>query len=291
MSFVSELFTGLRATGASFGVLRRAKLRYMYAIALVFTVFISMLGAWGIGWVMDTVEAWYVSKWLVQQTVASDELGLWERALVAFREGGRFLVQAAVFIALWWLKLKLLKYIVIVVLGPVMAWVSEQVEAHLTGIERPFEWRTWWREFVRGLRSAMLLFIWEMSLTALLFLFSLGVALFAGPIGVVVSPLLAMAGFALGAWFYGASVLDFVWERQGMGARKGLRQTAQSHGLALGLGLPFALWMVIPYVGWVLAPIIAPVTAAAAASIAVHQRVQRLRHSDRLSTRTQPSSP
>lgn len=56
-----------------------------------------------------------------------------------------------------------------------------------------------------------------------------------------------------------------------MGARMGLRQTATNHGLAIGLGLPFAIWMVIPFVGWILAPIIAPVTSAAAAVIAIAQ--------------------
>jgi CysZ protein len=116
-----------------------------------------------------------------------------------------------------------------------------------------------------------LLFVWEMSLTLGLFVLSALSALFAGPFAMVLAPVLAVAGFLIGCWFYGASVLDFVWERRGIGARAGLRRTAQSHGLALGLGIPFAVWMVIPGVGWFLAPIIAPVTAAAAATIAVHR--------------------
>lgn len=266
MRFVSELFRGLRAYASSFGTLRRAHLRYLYGISALFTLLFTLLGAWAIQWAMDAIGAWYDATWPNENT--EDLTGL-EAFWAALQSGGRVLVRAIVFVALWWLKMKLLKYIVIVFLGPVMAWTSEQVEAHLTGIERPFNWRTWWREFIRGLRSALLLFVWEMSLTALLLLLTAAVTLFTGGLGVVLSPLLAIVAFLLGAWFYGASVLDFVWERRGMGARKGLRQTASNHGLAIGLGLPFAIWMVIPVVGWILAPIIAPVTSAAAAVLAV----------------------
>jgi len=268
MRFVSQLFHGLRAYMSSFGTLRRARLRYLYGVSALFTLLFTLIGAWAIQWAMDAIGAWYDETWPPENT--EELIGL-QAFWTAIQAGGRVLVRAIVFVALWWLKMKLLKYIVIVFLGPVMAWASEQVEAHLTGDERPFDWRTWWREFIRGLRSAMLLFVWEMSLTALLLMLTAAVTLFTGGLGVLLSPLLTIVAFLLGAWFYGASVLDFVWERRGMGARMGLRQTATNHGLAIGLGLPFAIWMVIPFVGWILAPIIAPVTSAAAAVIAIAQ--------------------
>lgn len=260
---------GLRAYGASFGVIRRARLRYLYAISLLFTLAFTVLGAWGIGWLSDQIISALHAAWPAAET---SEDGAWNQAMEWLRAGGEMLIRGVVFVALWWLKIKLMKYIVIVFLGPVMAWTSEQVEAHLTGEDRGFDWATWWREFVRGLRSAALLFVWEMSLTFGLFALSALSAIFAGPLAVLFAPVLAVAGFLVGSWFYGASVLDFVWERRGFGARAGLRQTAQSHGLALGLGIPFAVWMVIPGIGWFLAPIIAPVTAAAAAAIAIHRR-------------------
>lgn len=270
MRFASDLLTGLGAHAASFGQIRAAHLRHLFAWALLFTILFTIAGAWGIQWMMDAASAAYESAF---PPSAVEDSGTWvDRGLAMLRTGGEALVRMLVFVGLWWLKMKLMKYVVIVFLGPLMAWTSEQMEAHLTGEERPFDWGTWGKEFVRGLRSAAILFVWEMALTAVLFGASLLVTLFSGGFGAVLSPVFLVAGFLLGSWFYGASVLDFVWERRGLGARSGLRASAARHGLTLGLGIPFSLWMVLPGVGWFIAPIFAPVTAAAAAVIALHRQ-------------------
>lgn len=262
----SGIGQGLVAYGRSFSTIRRLRIRRAYAIAAVFTAAFVLAGAWAIGWAVDAVSAAYRDA--VGGTAGWPEgAGTWQQAKWLAAQAGEFALQAVVFVALFWLKIKLTKYLVLAFLGPVMAWASERAEAGLSGAERPVAFRLMLREFVRGLRSAVLLLIVELGLGVVLFAASAVLAVFAGPVAVVLAPAFAVLSFLMGAWFYGASVFDFIWERRGLGARKGLRASWAVRGRVLGVGLPFQLWMVVPVLSWFIAPIIAPVTCAVAAVI------------------------
>ena len=104
-------------------------------------------------------------------------------------------------------KIKLTKYIVLVVMGPLLAAVSEAVETQITGASVSFSWGRWTKDAVRGLRSAALLATFEWSLTLMLWAVGLAVP--------VLSPFTLSLAWTLGAWAYGASVMDYVWEREG----------------------------------------------------------------------------
>lgn len=266
MQFVSDVWAGLKANRSAYGMLRQAHLLRSFLFSLGLTVLFVWVSAWGIQWLVDAADAAYNRWWPAEEEAGNwGDLRFWKSLL---QQGGWWLLRTVLWVGLWWLKMKLMKYMVLIFIGPLMAWVSEKMEHHLTGQARSWDAQQWLREGLRGLRSAAWMFIWEISLTVSLFFMGLLLTWLAGPLSLFFSPILAVLGVALGAWFYGASVLDYVWERRGMGARNSLRQTARHHGLALGLGLPFLAWMSLPWVGWILAPIFAPVLCAAAASLA-----------------------
>ena len=77
-----------------------------------------------------------------------------------------FVDEWLIWLLLLVVKIKLTKYVVLVVMGPLFAAVSEAAEAHMTGVETPFSMTRWIKDAVRGLRSAALLAAFEWSLTA-----------------------------------------------------------------------------------------------------------------------------
>ena len=186
-----------------------------------------------------------------------------------FRAIGSYMLSIVIWVGLFWLKIKLLKYFVLAFLGPVMSVISDVTEEKLTGVKRPFSLKKFIREVFRGIRTALLYFFIELFLALLL----LVVALVAGWVFPVllpfIVPLEVIVAFTIGAFFYGAAALDYVWEREDMGAFGSLGMAFKSRRLAVGIGVPFAIWMAIPIVNFTLAPIFAPALATVAAVLAL----------------------
>jgi uncharacterized protein involved in cysteine biosynthesis len=186
-----------------------------------------------------------------------------------FRAIGSYMLSIVIWVGLFWLKIKLLKYFVLAFLGPVMSVISDVTEEKLTGVKRPFSLKKFIREVFRGIRTALLYLFIELFLALLL----LVVALVAGWVFPVLLPFIAplevIVAFTIGAFFYGAAALDYVWEREDMGAFGSLGMAFKSRRLAVGIGVPFAIWMAIPIVNFTLAPIFAPALATVAAVLAL----------------------
>jgi uncharacterized protein involved in cysteine biosynthesis len=186
-----------------------------------------------------------------------------------FRAIGAYMLSIVIWVSLFWLKIKLLKYFVLAFLGPVMSVISDVTEEKLTGVKRPFSLKKFIREVFRGIRTALLYLFIELFLALLL----LVVALVAGWVFPVLLPFIApleiIIAFTIGAFFYGAAALDYVWEREDVGAFGSLGMAYKSRRLAIGIGVPFAIWMAIPIVNFTLAPIFAPALATVAAVLAL----------------------
>jgi uncharacterized protein involved in cysteine biosynthesis len=182
---------------------------------------------------------------------------------------GSYILGIVVWVGLFWLKIKLLKYVVLAFLGPVMSVISDVTEEKLTGVKHPFSLRKFIRDVFRGIRTALLYLFIELFLALLL----LVVVLVAGWVFPVLLPFLAplevIVAFIIGAFFYGAAALDYVWEREDVGALGSLGLAYKSRRLAVGIGVPFAIWMAIPIVNFTLAPIFAPALATVAAVLAL----------------------
>ena len=182
---------------------------------------------------------------------------------------GSYMLGIVVWVGLFWLKIKLLKYVVLAFLGPVMSVISDVTEEKLTGVKHPFSLKKFIRDVFRGIRTALLYLFIELFLALLL----LVVALVAGWVFPVLLPFLAplevIVAFIIGAFFYGAAALDYVWEREDVGALGSLGLAYKSRRLAVGIGVPFAIWMAIPIVNFTLAPIFAPALATVAAVLAL----------------------
>ena len=111
------------------------------------------------------------------------------------------------------------------------------------------------------MRSAVWLALFEWTTVALLWVVGLLVP--------VLSPFTLTLAWLVGAWAYGASVMDYVWERQGKGALSGWRSSLRRMDVALACGVPYSLWMSIPVLAWTVGPLMGGMGATAAASVAL----------------------
>lgn len=96
----------------------------------------------------------------------------------------------------------------------------------------------------------------------LLLLVSLLIGLF--PVVGVVAPLLALC---INAYFYGASLADYALDRAALSSADSVRFALNHRGLMVGLGLPFALLMLIPFIGKYAALFMAPCIALASGRV------------------------
>jgi CysZ protein len=155
------------------------------------------------------------------------EGGTW--ALVkAWINGARELVTIVLLkLAVAYLLWKVNKYLVLVLLSPLLAYASERTEEVLTGASFPFSW---------------------------------GIAWVVPPVAPVVAVLL----FVVSAYFYGFSMFDYIMERRRLSVRHSVRAVNDRMGAVLANGALFSVLMKVPVLGMMLAPVMGAVGAVLA---------------------------
>lgn len=197
-----------------------------------------------------------VAEWLelpVAQTTADD---WWEGVKAAINGAREVVVRWILRIAIAYLLFVANKYIVLVVLSPLLAYASERAEEILTGRVFPFSWRQLMKDAVRGALLAMRNGVLELSFSVVLWLLTLFLPF--------ISPISFVLLFLVSAYFYGFSMFDYVFERHRLGIRASARAARENRGMVLANGALFWLLMLIPFVGVVVAPILACTGAALA---------------------------
>jgi CysZ protein len=134
--------------------------------------------------------------------------------------------------------------IILVLLSPLLAWVSEKTEERLTGRSFPFEWR----QFVRDIRRGVLLALRNLALETgcMILAFIIGII---PVINVVTAPVGAVFMLLVSSYFYGFSNMDYCLERHRMSRNESVLFVRRHRGIAIGTGIVYALLLLIPIVG------------------------------------------
>ena len=272
------LMEGWRAFWMSFRFLQQHGMR-----SWIFFFAIAAVVAWG-----GMACAWWYSLGLLREAILElSFLEIWESAAATpdgslWSRGTRLLklivarglgpVLRILFAALaFFLNMKVTKFFVLAVLGPLISMLSERAAA-VEGANSEPSWNgeLFFKGMIRGVKSAALLFLVEVSLGGILGIGSFLVLLFVpflAPLVAVLSPFLFVA---LGSWFYGAAMFDCIWERHGMGSRDGLRASRSFGTAPMGLGFPIYLFMTIPFLAFPLGLILGPIGGAVGA-VLIHK--------------------
>lgn len=187
---------------------------------------------------------------------ASGWQGLWNTAKGLLNGARDVLVLLVVQLGLWLLFGLVSKYLVLIVLSPLLAWVSERTEEILTGRRFPFSPAQFARDVLRGVGMALRNGVLELGINLLAWVLSI--------LLLPTAPFWALFLWVISCWFYGFSMFDYVFERHRLGIRASARAAREHRGLVLANGALFWLLMLIPFVGVVVAPLLACTGAALA---------------------------
>lgn len=241
---LKEFFIGLAAYPKAVSLIRKHKLNaYLLLPGLLSILCFSLILASGfffIGDLADWAKSNVISEIPIEELALLFQIVLW-----------LFLAAMAFFS---------FKYIVLIILAPVLSHLSEVVEKKISGQEAPaFRITDFAKDILRALKINLRNLFIELGLTILLNIIPL--IQFAAPLTV----------FLLQSYFGGFSLMDYVLERKKYSTSQTLKFVRRHRGLSLGIGAGFMVISLVPIVGWFLAPTYGTV----AGTIATLEAVQR----------------
>lgn len=154
------------------------------------------------------------------------------------------------------------KYLILIVLSPVMSFVSEKMEQSLLQSyqAKPFSVAGVLSDFARGIRLSIRNISFELLIILGIFICTSFI-----PFVNIASTLLI---FLVQAFYAGFGNMDFYLERH-LGVGESIRFAKARRGMAMGNGAIFLLILLVPVLGWFLAPVL----GAMAATLAVHPEI------------------
>ena len=188
--------------------------------------------------------AWEFSSWTVDYLL--NFLGYGPEASSAwYVMAGKFMVTFVVRALLLMAYLGIYKSLVLIIMSPVMAYLTE-VCMEKMGFDVPeFDLIMFFKNVWRGIRVATVNIVKEFLLLILI-----GLLVYIPIVGLL-SPVLF---FVISSYFYGYSMLDYVNEIKGLTMKEGDRYIWDKKWLSISLGTGFYFLLSIPFIGLLLAP-------------------------------------
>jgi len=173
-----------------------------------------------------------------------------------YNDGYTVVIGLLIRLAMWLLMLITSKYVLLAMLSPVLALISERTEEILTGHKTPFHLGQLIKDALRGILVASRNFAAELGLLLVIWILTLAMPL--------IAPITALLSLLISSFYYGFSMLDYINERRKRGLSEGFRFIRERRGLSIALGLGIALGMSVPVIGFIIASFVSVVGAVAA---------------------------
>jgi CysZ protein len=151
-----------------------------------------------------------------------------------------FMIKMLLSITIGLILMKFAKYIVVVILSPLLSILSQKVEKKLTNNTYPFSLKQTLHDVRRGLRIALRNVMWEY----IFFLIILLVSAF-GWEEAHQSPIFYLT-FVIGFFYYGFSFIDYINERRRLDIDQSIHFIRKHRGLAIAIGTIYSLLILVP---------------------------------------------
>ena len=151
-----------------------------------------------------------------------------------------FSLQLLIEISVALLLMKFAKYLVVVILSPLLSHLSQRCEKILTGKSYPFSLRQLWNDIRRFMRIVVRNLMWEYFFFIIIFIVSsLG---WEDPLQ---SPVFYLT-FIIGFYYYGFSFLDYSNERRKLDVDNSIIFIRKNRGLAMTIGAVYSMLILLP---------------------------------------------
>ncbi|MCX7862186.1 MAG: EI24 domain-containing protein [Bacteroidales bacterium] len=186
------------------------------------------------------------------------------KALTFLLQGILFLLFKALFFFIFYF---FSGTIVLIILSPVLSYVSEKTEKILSSKSYTFRLKTWLYQIGRSLLLSMR----NLFLQTLLVI-SITIVSFIPIVGWIISPVSIILIILINAYFFGFSFLDFSFERKELTIHQSIQIVRRNKGHAIGFGLIYYAIFLIPIIGSFLAPFVS-LFVVVAATMAVEKMI------------------
>ena len=151
-----------------------------------------------------------------------------------------YLVYILVEISIAILLMKFAKYLVVIILSPLLSHLSMKTEKILTGNTYPFNFSQLVHDVKRAMRIVVRNMMWEYFFFLLIFVVSL-----LGWEDPKSSPIFYLT-FIIGFFYYGFAFLDYINERRRLDIDESIMFVRQNRGLAIAIGCIYSLLILVP---------------------------------------------
>jgi CysZ protein len=163
-----------------------------------------------------------------------------------------FVIGIGLHIIFWFIFMWLQKYIMLIILSPILALLSERVDEIITGKKYPFDISQFVVDVFRGIGIALRNMFIEFGFILLCLMIS-----WIPVIGWITAIFL----YIVSCYFYGFSMIDYTSERRRLSIGKSIAFIRSNKGFAISNGFLYSIMTMIPYVGNMFAPIVSVVAA------------------------------
>lgn len=150
------------------------------------------------------------------------------------------LIYAMIEISIAILLMKFAKYLVVVILSPLLSHLSMKTEKVLTGNTYPFNFRQLVHDVKRAMRIVVRNLMWEYFFFVIILIVS-----FLGWENPRSSPIFYLS-FVIGFFYYGFAFLDYINERRRLDIDESILFVRANRGLAIAIGCVYSLLILVP---------------------------------------------
>ena len=229
---LQDIITGFSAYSKAHQFIKANKLWAYVALPGMINLILLSLIAW-LGWQYTSMLTDYLLEFF---GLGGEDGGWWILnffLLLVFR-----LLVFLIYVMIY-------KYLVLILMAPFLALLSERTEAIKTGRVFPFVFSRFVKEVLRGIMIALRNIILELIATILLLLMA------TIPLIGFLSPFLI---FLVQTYFYGFSMMDYYNERHKRSVGESSRFIWKHKGIAVANGTVFHLMLMVPIIGLLVAP-------------------------------------
>lgn len=215
MKFLTHFFFGLKSYWKAILFIKEQKFYWYILIPAIF-----MLGIYKIGSRIQQHS-------FVPRVENMNEI-VWQMIQILFE------------ISIALLLMNFAKYVVVIILSPLLAHLSQKTERILTGNKYPFDLNQFLNDIKRGIRIAIRNFIWQYIFFIVIFLVSM-----IGWQDPKNSPVFYLI-FVIAFYYYGFSFIDYVNERRKLNIDESILFVRRHSGFAIAIGLIYSLLILVP---------------------------------------------
>ncbi len=243
-----QFTTGVRTYGEALGFIFRNKLGWTFIVPIILTVLFLMSGQLIVSQFSDYIEN------LVTGSIGLDSDSFWGGFLSTAID---WMLRILAFVIFAYIS----GYVVIILMSPLLSYLSEKTERILNGQEYKSNFAQLIKDVIRGVLISLRNLFMELILLFIMFLLS-----FIPVIGLIASVVV----FIISAYFYGFSFIDFSNERHKLNVKKSVKLVRKHKWLAIGNGTVFSLFLLIPFISVFLSLFIS-IVAVVAATLAINK--------------------